>query len=165
MLPPSSLLYFVEPAMHVSTLFSLLVMLTAPWHPTQILGSTADVQHFTPSLLCSAADDLLRILRDLQHQSRASAFCTNFLQRVATLPASTPAMTTPTQPSIADTNISTTLFTSILGDMTSLPTLTVTRLATPFSTPAKCDHVAPYPAWLSTTYDSTRLSSACSCLV
>lgn len=153
--------------MHVSNvvalinLMSLTVALPSPLITTSLsMGSYASC-----SLTCDV-NDLLEQFREALHESCASDFCSLFVQATLTAPFSAFALTTPTQPTPVERNISTKFTSSSMADSTSSVILTVTSLATPFSTKATERYTfAPYPAWLSTTYDARCISNACLCLI
>jgi hypothetical protein len=153
--------------MHITTivllfgLFGLLAALPAP----QLLEVPASRDHAISALKCDD-EDLLQKLQDVEKISSASVFYSSFLQANVGVPASTFALTTPTTPTIAERKVLTTYTADTVEERTTSSSLNVTSLATPFSTPApNRGDGAPYPAWLPTTNEVSRVSSACSCII
>lgn len=142
-------------------LFGLLAALPAP----ALLEVLARRDYGTSAVKCDD-DDLLQALQAVEKIYSAKVFCSSFLQPSVAVPASMIALTTPTSPAIAERKVLTIYTADTVEKGTSSSSLTVTSLATPFSTPApKLGNDVPYPAWLPTTNEVSRVSSACSCII
>lgn len=153
--------------MHISIVIALvdLISLIAAL-PPPLIPSSLSMESSASCFPNCDIDDLVEQFREAVHESRAGLFCSLFVQATLTAPFSTFALTTPTQPTLAERNISTKFTNNNVADSTILVILTVTSLATPFSTKATEHYtLAPYSAWLSTTYSVRCLGSACLCLI
>jgi hypothetical protein len=154
--------------MHICTivpcllgLFWLLAALPAP----QLLEVPSRRDYGISAVNCDD-DDLLQALQDVAKISSASVFCSTFLQPSFAVPASTITLTTPTSPAVAERRVLTFYTADTVEKGTSSSSLTVTSLATPFSTLApKVGDEVPYPAWLPATNEVNRVSNACSCII
>jgi hypothetical protein len=142
-------------------LFELIAALPAP-----LLLEVPARRDIDISAMQCNDDDLLQALEDAEKISSARVFCSSFLQPSAAIPASKIALMTPASPIVAERKVLTVYTADAVEKGTSSVSLTVTSLATPFSTPApEIGDEIPYPPWLPTTNEVSRVSSACSCII
>lgn len=111
---------------------------------------------------CSPSDKLLTLMRS-QDTAELEPFCAGFLAS----PASTTEVTvTPTVVATVTSTVIVTEVSTVFEEMiTVTEPATVTAAASiPTNDKRKAKRSVDYPAWLHTTYDPERVSSACKCL-
>ncbi|KAJ6441413.1 PAN domain-containing protein [Purpureocillium lavendulum] len=130
--------------------------------PAHVQGTIPEVrQHHKPRAACNN-DNVLRAMRDKRFSSSASDFCSTYIRPTVTQTAyaSTEHQTVTATPTETVFDVSTRTVVNTMGIHTTYiySTIDDPRYNWKRDAPA-------YPTWLGQTYEPSRVSSACSCLI